>query len=329
MRITLKQVADDTGLSIATVSRALRRNKRKYSSNENRIYEAAKRLGYPFIEKQEESQKIVIAILTDVHQNEFYSALFKGFTDASKCLECEIVFINLPKDVLDISQYIAELSKIYSGICIFLPNLEKIEYKRIKYAVGTYPLVSLNVIKNSSIDTVSFDSYGGGYMIAKHFEEQGFKDFGIISGPKRAVDATFRKNGFIDQIAEKNDYSLSWEFRGDFSIKSGKEAFKDYSEKVNNRLAIFGCNDNMCFGFMKAAFEFGLKIPDDFIIAGFDNLSFCEVFTPELTSIAVDFNNVALKAIRTIENMKDDSSEIIQNLSMVPVKIVIRASTQR
>ena len=49
MRTTLKQVADDAGLSIATVSRALRRKKRRYSANEEKIYAAARKLGYPFI----------------------------------------------------------------------------------------------------------------------------------------------------------------------------------------------------------------------------------------------------------------------------------------
>jgi DNA-binding LacI/PurR family transcriptional regulator len=46
---------------------------------------------------------------------------------------------------------------------------------------------------------------------------------------------------------------------------------------------------------MKAAIENGYKIPDDFIIAGYDNLSFCETFTPELTSIATDFHELGKK----------------------------------
>ena len=54
---------------------------------------------------------------------------------------------------------------------------------------------------------------------------------------------------------------------------------------------------------MKAAIESGYKIPDDFIIAGYDNLSFCETFTPELTSIATDFHELGKKSIRIIENM--------------------------
>ena len=328
MRTTLKQVADDTGLSIATVSRALRRNRRRYSKNEEKIYASARKLGYPFIGELSNEEQLTIALVTEVHQGEFYSSLFNGFYNSSKNSESDVVFVNLAKHSDDPVQHIINLSKKYSGICLFLPNLEKIDYKRIRHGVGKYPIISLTPMKNPTIDTVSFDSYSGGYMIAKHFEEQGYKNFGIISGPHDAIDAVFRKNGFIDHISEKQDLNLAWQFKGDFSSKSGRDAFNDYKNQNVPNMAIFGCNDHTCFGFMKGALEAGYKIPKDFIIAGYDNLSFCDNFTPELTSVATNFDILGKRAIRTIENMVNDSNEIIRQFSMVPVEIIIRASTQ-
>ena len=328
MRATLKQVADDTGLSIATVSRALRRNRRRYTSNEEKIYASARKLGYPFIGNLGNEDQLTIALVTEVHQGEFYSSLFNGFYNSSKDSESDIVFVNLAKHSDDPVQHIINLSKKYSGICLFLPNLEKSDYKRIREGVGKYPIISLTPMKNPTIDTVSFDSYSGGYMIAKHFEEQQYLNFGVISGPNDAVDAVFRKNGFIDHINEKNNLNLVWEFKGDFSSKSGRDAFKDFQSRKLKNIAIFGCNDHTCFGFMKSALEAGFQIPKDFIIAGYDNLSFCNTFTPELTSVATNFDILGKRAIRTIENMVNDSNEIIRQFSMVPVEIIIRASTQ-
>jgi len=328
VRTTLKQVADDTGLSIATVSRALRRDKRRYTKNEEKIYASARKLGYPFIGELNNEEQLTIALVTEVHQGEFYSSLFNGFYNSSKNSESDIVFVNLAKHSEDPVQHIINLSKKYSGICLFLPNLEKIDYKRIRHGVGKYPIISLTPMKNPTIDTVSFDSYSGGYMIAKHFEEQGYKNFGIVSGPGDAVDAVFRKNGFVDHISEKEDLKLVWEYKGDFSSESGRDAFNDYKNQDIPNMAIFGCNDHTCFGFMKGALEAGYKIPKDFIIAGYDNLSFCDNFTPELTSVATNFDILGKRAIRTIENMVNDSNEIIRQFSMVPVEIVIRSSTQ-
>jgi len=335
MRATLKQVSDDTGLSIATVSRALRRKKRRYSVNEEKIYAAARKLGYPFIGESDSSDKTTIAVVTEIRQGEFYSSLFHGLHSATRDSKSDVVFLNVDGRVDndynwedDPVDYIIKLSKKYSGICLFLPGLDKESYAAIKEGVGTYPIVSLIPGKNLKIDTVSFDSYSGGYMIAKHFEEVGYTNMGIITGPKNVMDSSFRKNGFIDHINERSSLRLSWSFEGDFSSEAGSKAFLDFKEKGLKRIAIFGCNDHSCFGFMKAATEYGYKIPEDFIIAGFDNISFCESITPELTSISTDFGRLGKQAIRTIENMVSEKEEIIGQVSMIPVKIVIRKSTK-
>ena len=164
-------------------------------------------------------------------------------------------------------------------------------------------------------------------MIADYFEDLGYTKFGFISGPPNAVDAVFRRNGFLDHIREINELELAWSFTGDFSLSSGKAAFDDFKNTGLKDIAIFGCNDHTCFGFMKAAIENGYKIPDDFIIAGYDNLSFCKTFTPELTSIATDFSELGKKAIRIIENMVAEGSDSLGHKTMLPVEIKARSSS--
>ena len=150
---------------------------------------------------------------------------------------------------------------------------------------------------------------------------------GIITGPRNVMDSSFRKNGFIDHINERNALNLSWSFEGDFSSEAGSKAFLDFKEKGLRKIGIFGCNDHSCFGFMKAAIESGYKVPDDFIIGGYDNLSFCETFSPELTSITTDFHELGKKSIRTIENMVEENMESVGQISMIPVGIKVRNST--
>lgn len=327
MRPTLKNISDDTGLSIATVSRALNRKKRNYTLNEEKIYASAQKLGYPFIEHLKKNKKPTIAVIAEIHPGEFYSSLFYGFFIASKLSSVDVVYINVEKNQKSITDYIINMRKKYNGICLFIPSLEKEHYQQIKDGVGQYPILSLIPAKNNKMDTVSFDSYSGGYMVAKHFEEVGFTNLGIITGPRKAMDAVFRKNGFADHINDKNRLKLAWTFEGDFTYESGKRAFEEFQQKDLRKIAIFGCNDHMCFGFMKAAIESGYKIPGDFIISGYDNISFSKTITPELTTISTDFEALALKALRTIKNMIKDEDDIIGQFSMIPVSIIIRKST--
>ena len=329
MRVTLKHIADDTGLSIATVSRALNRQKRNYSTSEEKIYASARKLGYPLFINADENQHLSIALVMKLFEGEFYASLLNGFHEASGSTASEIIFSYVAKQLNNPVDYIINLSKKYSGICLFLPSMTNNDYLKVKEGVGQYPIISLLPSKNPKIDTVCFDSYRGGYMLAKHFQEQGYKKFGYISGPSKRADALFRKNGFLNHIHENDDLELTWSFEGDFSSSSGKAAFEEYKNNGLKDIAIFGGNDYSCFGFMKAAIESGYKIPDDFIIAGYDNLSFCETFIPELTSIATDFHELGKKSIRTIENMVAENSDSFGTISMIPVKIKIRTSSQR
>jgi len=329
MRVTLKHIASDTGLSIATVSRALSRQKRNHSTNEEKIYASARKLGYPLFANAGGNQQLSIALVMKLFEGEFYASLLNGFYEASGSTTSEINFSYVAKQLNNPVDYIINLSKKYSGICLFLPSMTNNDYLKVKEGVGQYPIISLLPSKNPKIDTVCFDSYRGGYMLAKHFQEQGYKKFGYISGPSKRADALFRKNGFLNHIHENDDLELTWSFEGDFSSSSGKAAFEEYKNNGLKDIAIFGGNDYSCFGFMKAAIESGYKIPDDFIIAGYDNLSFCETFTPELTSIATDFHELGKKSIRIIENMVAENSDSFGNISMIPVKIKIRTSSQR
>ena len=327
MRVTLKHIADDTGLSIATVSRALSRQKRNHSTSEEHIYVSARKLGYPLFIKAGENHQLSIALVMKLFEGEFYASLMNGFYKASESSGSEIIFSYVAQQNDNLVDDIIKLSKKHGGICLFLPSMTNKDYLKIKEGVGQYPILSLLPSKNPKIDTVCFDSYRGGYMLAKHFEEQGYKKFGFISGPSNRADALFRKNGFLNHIHENDDLELVWSFEGDFSSSSGKVAFDDFKKKGIKDIAIFGGNDYSCFGFMKAAIESGYKIPDDFIIAGYDNLSFCETFTPELTSIVTDFHELGKKSIRIIENMVADNSDSYGNISMIPVGIKIRNST--
>ena len=325
--MTLKHISDDTGLSIATVSRTLNRKKRRYSANEEKIYASARKLGYPFFTNAGENGKVSIALVMKLFEGEFYSSLINGFYEASGNTDSEIVFSYVEKQNDNPVDDIISLSKKYSGICLFLPSMTDNNYLKIKEKVGRYPIISLLPSKNPKIDTVCFDSYRGGYMMAKHFEEQGYKKFGYISGPIRRADALFRKNGFLNHVHESNGLELVWSYEGDFSTNAGISAFAEFKKTGLKDTAIFGGNDYSCFGFMKAALESDYKIPDDFIIGGYDNLSFCENFTPELTSVVTDFHELGKKAIRTIENLVTDNMDTVGQISMIPVRIKIRNSS--
>ena len=126
--MTLKHISDDTGLSIATVSRTLNRKNRKHSVNEEKIYASARKLGYPFLANADENGQVTIALVMKLFEGEFYSSLMNGFYKAAENSTSDIVFSYVAEDNNNLVDDILSLSKKHSGICLFLPSMTNNDY---------------------------------------------------------------------------------------------------------------------------------------------------------------------------------------------------------
>lgn len=333
MRVTLKDISRETGLSISTVSRALSRSKRTHTDTENVIFECATKLGYPFFNLKQSEKKLSVALVTDYFEGEFYASLFQGFCKAACSIDAEIFLFelhnqkkkNYKKSTLE---YLVELSKNYSAICLFHPELGNFKHKDIIAALGDYPVISLNPIQNPKLDTVTFDSYSGGYIVAKHFFELGYKKMGVISGPTNRVESLLRKNGFTDYISQKKGVNLVWDFKGDYTEKYGVKAFHNFKKSKIKDVAIFSSNDYTAFGFINSASQSNYSIPNDFIIAGYDDMSFCKTFNPMLTSVNTDYNELGRVALMLIKNRLEKKHSNYGHLNLVPVSLKQRNSTK-
>ncbi|NQU66357.1 MAG: LacI family DNA-binding transcriptional regulator [Candidatus Marinimicrobia bacterium] len=332
-RTTLQHIAEDTGLSISTISRVLSRSKRTHTKNEAKILASAKKLNYPFIQSMPDSigdRPMKIALVTEIFEGEFYSSLFYGFYQASLNSNVEFSFVEVNHLSSKPAELISSISRIYDAICIFLPEFKREDYLELKNMMDDTPIVSLAPIVNPLIDTVTFDAYRGGHLAASHFEEMGFTKVGVIAGPRNKVEALYRKNGFIDHITAANNMECVWVFEGDYSLESGYRAYADLKKHNISNIAIFGSNDQTCFGFIKHALLDGRQIPEDIAITGYDDLPFCKIFIPELTSVSTSFYELAKATISLLQKKlydQNDSNGNHGHINLVPVSLSVRAST--
>lgn len=332
MKVTLKDISENTGFSVSTISRAIRNKGRISEKNRKKILSSARKLGYPLPEQRASSidiDTINIALITNFRTGEFYSSLFLGFANAADKKDVRISLFHVQPDVESIEELLKDLKLIgYSGAVIFVPELKDFHYEHIlEHKSDKFPVVSCSQIDNTVIDTVTFDAYQGAVMVAKHFYEQGFRTFGIIEGPLATPEARFRTNGFTDFLKSVPNVKKTWEFRGDYTHESGIRAFKDYINHDEKPDAIFGANDAMVLGFIESTRKASLQIPKDVAVAGYDNLPICEYHYPKITSVNTDYT---LLAENTIDNVmarigKDDKHQGI--VSLVPVSLEVRASS--
>jgi len=333
-KVTLKDIARDTGLSISTVSRALSQTGKISKENERKVFESAHRLNYPLTKTHtpiELRSTIHVALVTWHFTGEFFASLFEGFDRSAEGTKATMNLTSVSHASSPIDYVISELTnKHYDAAVIFLPDFNAEDYIQLLQGLpDNFPLVSIAPIANAVLDTVTFDNYRGGHIVAKHFEEQGYKNLGIIQGPIQQSEAMLRKNGFADYIQASENLKLTWQFNGDYSFEKGREAYDDFKMLEQKPDALFCSNDGMTLGFMHNAIRDGVHIPDDVAVAGFDDLPTCKLYTPTITSVHTPFAQLGEKSLELIFNRLEEKTGKNHTgyTSLVPVSLSVRESS--
>lgn len=333
-KITLKDIAEDSGLSISTVSRALTRSGKISKENEKKVFESAQKLNYPLTTLYtpiELKESINIALVTRHYTGEFFASLFEGFDQCTKDTKARINLISVSHASDTPEQVAAEIKKShFDAAVIFLPDYRAKDYSRILESIPKeFPVVSIAPIANPVMDTVTFDNYRGGYLVANHFEDQGYKSIGIIEGPMNKSEAMLRKNGFLDYVRASQSMNLVWEFNGDYSLEKGKNAYEYYKKSPVKPDAIFCSNDGMTFGFIHEALRDGVMIPEEVALVGFDDLPTCNFYTPTISSVHTPYELLGKKTIELILNRlyQENPQGHTGFTSLVPVTLSIRESS--
>ncbi len=334
VKVTLKDIARDSGLSISTVSRALTGSDKISKENQKKVFDSAQRLNYPIAVLNtpiDLRNTINIALVTRHYTGEFFASLFEGFDISSKDTKARVNLISVSHSSDNPAQVVAEIKKShFDGAIIFLPDYEAADYKEmVKHIPENYPVVSIAPIANPVLDTVTFDNYRGGYMVASHFEEQGYEKVGIIEGPRNKSEAMLRKSGFTDYVRVSDRMSLVWEFSGDYSLSLGQQAYTSYKEASVKPEAIFCSNDGMAIGFLQKAIRDGITVPGDIAIAGFDDLPTCELYTPTITSVRTPYHLLGKKSLEMLFDRLQQQHTPAHTgyTSLVPVSLSIRESS--
>lgn len=333
MKVTLQDIADDTGYSVSTVSRVLNGSDKISAKTRSIILESANRYDYktPKARNAYTSDRVLnIALLaTGFHEGEFYVCFFNGLNNAAKKNNIRLFLsgvLNSQEEVLNTLKEIT--TRYYDGAILFIPEFTRKDYITIKNLVpSNFPIVSNALIENPVFSTITFDSYSGGHLAATHLEEKGHTKVGILKGPQERAESRFRYNGFADYVNQRNNMKLTWSYDGNFTFDSGHDAFNRFEKLSVKPTAIFACNDDMCNGFMEAGLERNYKFPDDVAMIGYDDLPVCRHNRPTMSTIRTDYEELGEASMKLIREKLSKPEEKNNILSFVPVSLVERGSS--
>ncbi len=333
MKITLKDIANDTGFSVATVSRVLNGSSKISTETQDIVMESARQLEYLSPRNNNsgsDTQFLNVALIaSDFHEGEFYVSFFHGLNKASKENNIRLSLIGVVDPEEELTKLLKEISlHYYDAAILFIPGFSRFQYEKLlKKLPNGFPVISNALIENPVFPTVTFDGYSGGYLAAKHFEKKSYHNLGLIEGPFERAESRYRSNGFKDYIQQHNNLELTWTYEGNFTFEAGKKAFSRFQKLTSKPRAVFAGNDDMANGFMEAGKAEGIHFPDDVAIIGYDDLPVCRHNQPTISSIKTDYKALGMTTMKLLRDSVENPDLKSSMLSFVPVSVVERESS--
>jgi len=290
MRATIRDVAKEAQVSVATVSRVLNEVAVVQDETRKRVLKAIKECGYTYnaIAGSLSTRKsVTIGVIVPAITNPIFAQSTRGIQEVSNAHGYSILLGNSDYSYRSEDRLIEVFKeKRVEGIIFTCSNIHHPYIKRLKQS--HFPFVLLyNTLFDKEINFVSIDNYRAAYEITDYLVGLGHRRIGIIAGFFKLSDRSLaRWKGFRDCLKGRRiAYLPELLVETDLTFEGGRRAMQALL-KVNPPLTgVFCSNDFIAMGGMKALREKRFEIPRDISIAGFDDIEMASYFDPGLTTI--------------------------------------------
>nr|WP_255555314.1 LacI family DNA-binding transcriptional regulator [Enterovibrio paralichthyis] len=185
-------------------------------------------------------------------------------------------------------------------------------------------LVFIDVPEGTPVNHISCDHLAGARMAALHLIGLNRDAFICISGPAVSTASSIRYNEWQNQISQRGIKEIA-RYEGDWQAASGYNAIKDALLKGLHFDAVLVANDQMALGVLCALSEAGIRVPKTVSVVGFDGIQDSQFFSPPLTTVKQDFNELGRQAV--ILALSQVSKPGQPQAKVLPVHLVERHST--
>ena len=318
---TLKDVAKQVGVSVATVSYVLTGRGSVSQEVSKKVMTAVNELGYRPNRKAQAMRtgisNSIGMILPDLTKP-YFPLLAQQVENAARKAGFVVLLVDCQNQVEAEQEGIDLLAQQSVDGVIWFPIDKEVPKNLDKLG---FPVVLIDR-SLPGFDTVHCDFTRGGALQAEYAIKLGHKRVGLLSGPKTIESARKRRKGFITAAGNKLD--LVWDIEVPFSTSLTDEARKALQR---NEVSMVVCADDLiAIGTMGAINEAGLKIPEQVSVVGFDNISWSTVVTPKLTTINQPIGAIGAEAFSILQQ-KIASPNGTTRTIILDVELVERAST--
>lgn len=312
---TIKDIAQEAGVSAATVSRVLNNDVTLAVSEETRlrIFSIAEQLQYKpsklrRMKKDEQLSRQQIGLLMwstleDEHEDPYFSSIRKGIET-----RCEELGISIIKVLRGNSK--AEMQPVHDldGV-IVVGSIDDQDVTQL-YNNGNRLVFVNHSGELDEYDTVKLHFEQATKAVITHLRELGHEKIGYIGGSdyvhrlirqyEAAESAEPRRIFFEKIMRELGLYDESFVMKSYWSSNSGYEAMNQLLRQSTRPTACFIASDPMAVGALRALHEHGLRVPEDMAVVGFDDIEISAYLNPPLTTVRAHTEHMGRAAVQLL-----------------------------
>lgn len=277
-KVTIKDVATEAGVSIATVSRVVNNNQTVEPQLREKVFAAIDKMGYvPNAQARSlksASTSMIGYIVSDISNNYFTSLAY----NMEEVVEREgyniMLFSSNQKKDKELNYLKMLVSNNVAGIVI---NSSGYNDDYLAMLSQRIPIVSISrKIQNPTYagDFVDSNNYDGGYKLTEHLIQKGHTRIGVVNGNKRLSTGLERFNGFYSAMSDaglpiKDEYMVY----GDFSTTTGYDGMQHLLSLASPPSAVITMNNSTALGAMQYLIDQRISVPKDVSMASYGDIN--------------------------------------------------------
>lgn len=328
--VTIEDVARQAGVSVATVSRALRNLPNVAPSTKLRVQQAARALEYvanPTAARLAVGKTSTVAVAVPVLDQWYFSKVVAGIEAvlSSQGLDLLLYAVGTEADRHRFFQGRGAWWRRGDGLVLVDVAFDRVEASRL---AANGPTIVTIGSRNAEFSSVTIDDRDAAREAVGHLIARGHERVGLIWGePHAGLDFPVprrRREGYLQALGDAGlPPDPAMEALGGFSVDGGREAMAQLLGLPQPPTAVFAMSDEMAFGALDEIRRRGLRVPHDVAIVGFDDHDLAPLFG--LTTVRQQVDEIGASAARLLLASLNGTEPVTH--AVAPTHLVVRRTT--
>lgn len=329
----MKDLARELGVSIATVSRALRNSPEIGKEMQQRVKDLAKKLNYrpnPFAQSLRHEAPKVIGVVVPNLVTHYYAAVLDGIEDEARRAGYSVLSANSHENYEDEAHAVENFISMHvEGIIACLAQTTTDYHHFEEIAEMGIPLVFFGrTCLTERFSCVTANGDEAAQQATQHLIDTGSRRIAFIGGPNHLDMVRRRKHGYLEALRENRipiDRELVICDKIDYQV--ALERTSQLLQSDHRPDAILAFNDIITFAAFTAVKECGLRIPEDVALIGFTDDIHAAYVTPRMSVIQDQSHQMGVKACQLLLRSINGDTKVYKEI--VPQQLVIRDTSNK